>query len=199
MTYSRRKTLRRFEKSRDAHELTFSCQGRRPLLVNDDWNRLLADHINQATSRHGYDLIAYVFMPEHVHLLVLPHEKCRSISVLLSGIKRPFSYRVKQILAESHDPLLDELTIQQRPGINAFRFWLEGAGYDRNLTNTQTFEAAIEYIHNNPARRGLCERAIDWRWSSARHFLEPGSQSDDSLPRLDSIPVQWKSTGNGFY
>jgi len=25
----------------------------------------------------------------------------------------------------------------------------------------------IEYIHNNPVRRGLVSRAEDWKWSSA--------------------------------
>jgi hypothetical protein len=28
----------------------------------------------------------------------------------------------------------------------------------------------IEYIHNNPVRRGLCVNPTDWIWSSARFY-----------------------------
>jgi hypothetical protein len=35
-------------------------------------------------------------------------------------------------------------------------------------------EAAVAYIHENPVRRQLCDRAADWRWSSARHYEHDG-------------------------
>jgi hypothetical protein len=28
----------------------------------------------------------------------------------------------------------------------------------------------IDYIHNNPVRRGLVSQATDWPWSSARFY-----------------------------
>jgi hypothetical protein len=39
---------------------------------------------------------------------------------------------------------------------------------DRNLDHAETVLAAIDYLHRNPVRRGLVERAVDWQWSSAR-------------------------------
>jgi hypothetical protein len=32
------------------------------------------------------------------------------------------------------------------------------------------FRRAIDYIHANPVRRGLVEKAEDWEWSSARWY-----------------------------
>ena len=44
--------------------------------------------------------------------------------------------------------------------------------YDRNLMMPVVLtEAAIEYIHMNPVRRGLVKRAVDWKWSSASWYL----------------------------
>ena len=39
----------------------------------------------------------------------------------------------------------------------------------------------IEYIHANPVRRGLVERAEDWEWSSARWYagLRPARMKMD--------------------
>jgi putative transposase len=51
-------------------------------------------------------------------------------------------------------------------------------------------QASLEYIHNNPAKRGLCERALDWKWSSARWYLiDPPRQQDPDLPYITGEPV----------
>ena len=36
---------------------------------------------------------------------------------------------------------------------------------------TKSIEMAIDDIHENPVRRGLCRRAIDWKWSSAGELI----------------------------
>jgi putative transposase len=118
--------------------------------------------------KHNYRLTAFVFMPEHVHLMIYPIQGANTIDALLKAIKRPFSHRVKQILLKSRSRLLEKLTVRQRPGVTTFRFWQEGPGYDRNLTKASTVLAAIDYLYHNPVRRGLVKRAVDWKWSSAR-------------------------------
>ena len=65
-----------------------------------------------------------------------------------------------------------------------FRFWREGPGYDRNLTQPTTILSVIDYVHENPVRRGLVLRAIDWRRSSACWYLDPTSPPDPTLPTL---------------
>ena len=46
-----------------------------------------------------------------------------------------------------------------------------GPGCDRNLFTPRAILASLDYIHDNPVKRGLCERVIDWPWSSARYYL----------------------------
>jgi putative transposase len=45
----------------------------------------------------------------------------------------------------------------------------------------------MDYAHLNPVRRGLVERADQWRWSSAMWYLGTG------IPPLipDPIPPEW--------
>ncbi|MAT13675.1 MAG: hypothetical protein CMJ46_00170 [Planctomyces sp.] len=189
-----RKTVKHYDECSDVHELTFSCHRRIPLLTNDLWKQLLAEAITSATDLHQYRLIAFVFMPEHVDLLVYPESRdSGSIPDLLKAIKRPFSFRIKEILVQNRSTLLDKLTVQQRPGKTSFRFWLEGPGYDRNITDPATLEAAIDYIHNNPVKRNLCSRVSDWKWSSVRHFLLPDAAFDPDLPALKKLPIGWSS------
>jgi putative transposase len=152
---------------------------------------MLAESVSRAMEGHGYRLTAFVFMPEHVHLIIYPLAEAATIDGLLKAIKRPFSYRIKQLLIQSRSGLLESLTIRQRPSVMTFRFWQEGPGYDRNLTESSTVLDAIDYSHHNPVRRALVKRAVDWKWSSARYYLlDPPRQYDD-LPAIRSLPAEW--------
>jgi hypothetical protein len=46
------------------------------------------------------------------------------------------------------------------------------------------------YIHNNPVKRGLCQKARDWRWSSARFYVEDGAFVDPLLPKITPLPAE---------
>jgi putative transposase len=186
-----RKRVKHFYDPGHCHELTFSAYRRQPLLTNDLWRTMLCQSIGRATKRHHYRIIAFVLMPEHVHLLVYPDAEAAGIDELLKAIKRPFSFRIKQLLVQSKSRLLERLTIRQRPGVTTFRFWQEGPGYDRNLTHAKSVLQAIDYLHNNPVRRGLVDRAVDWRWSSARHYLFPEPVVDPALPAIHKLPAEF--------
>lgn len=43
---------------------------------------------------------------------------------------------------------------QLRDRSGQLHFWQDGPGYDRNLTESSTIHASLEYIHNNPVKRG---------------------------------------------
>ena len=152
---------------------------------------MLSECITRAIEHHGYQLAAFVFMPEHVHLIVWPTDGAGNIDALLKTIKRPFSYRVKTLLMEAKSPLLDRLMIRQRPGVTTFRFWQEGPGYDRNITEVSTALAAVNYLHENPIRRGLVGQAINWKWSSALFYLYDPPRQYSGLPIVFGLPHDW--------
>jgi putative transposase len=181
-----RKLVKHYDDLRHARELTFSCFQRWPLLRCDTWREMLSRAIDSAGERHHWRLTAFVFMPEHVHLLWFPLPTASKIEHLLKAIKRPYSYRIKQLLIQAKSPLLDRLTIRQRPGVTTFRYWQEGPGYDRNLDNQESVLAAIHYLHENPIRRKLCQSILDWKWSSARWYAD--LTVDPTLPTLTSLP-----------
>ena len=160
------------------------------MLTNNDWRRRLARCIDAAGEETSILLIAFVFMPEHIHLLVYPTLPEPDIDFYLARIKQPFSVEIREILESSGPDLLKQLTVQERPGTFCFRFWQEGAGFDRNLWSPKAITASIDYIHNNPVKRNFGKRAVDWKWSSARYYLaDPPRQQDPDLPRIAGLPV----------
>ena len=66
----------------------------------------------------------------------------------------------------------------------AFRFWQEGAGYDRTIGRRESVEAAVAYIHDNPVRKGLVAAPDRWPWSSWAAYHDPGGPADERLPAV---------------
>lgn len=146
--------------------------------------------IESSCAESSFELVAFVYMPEHLHLLVYPKTREPNIGRFLARLKQPFSKEIKRILINSRSSLLDKLTVRERPGQHCFRFWQEGPGFDRNIYSPKALQASVDYIHDNPSKRGLCNRAVDWKWSSARYYLlEPPTQQFEAFPFVHGVPL----------
>jgi putative transposase len=159
------KRCHRWDMAGHAHELTFSCYQDRPFLSRERTCEYLADAIITARARHDFDLWAYVFMPNHVHLIIHPRQDEYSIGGTLRSLKQPVSRRALDFLKRNNPDGLRLLATGQQD--EPYRFWQKGGGYDRNITRARTLMETVRYIHNNPLRKGLVETADQWRYSIA--------------------------------
>ena len=181
------KTCQRIDERGHAHALTFSCFRRRSFSTKDRSRTWFIEAIERARHSHEFHLWAYVIMPEHVHLLIWPSRPNYSISSILTSVKQSVSKRCLDHVREWTPEFLRHMEDRQPNGKVHHRFWQRGGGYDRNITEPKTVWTEIDYIHANPVRRGLCERPIDWVWSSAIEYERPGTGllriDQSSLPR----------------
>ena len=181
----RQRRRQAFSEIGHAHELTFSCYNRFKFLSADRACQWLADAINLARVKISFQLWAYVFMPEHVHLIIFPNAG-DDVSAILKAIKEPVGRVAIQYLITNASQWLPRVTRRRGKRVERL-FWESGGGYDRNVNEAKTLCAMIDYIHMNPVRRGLVECSTDWKWSSASWFEGSGG---NSLPP-DSIPPDW--------
>ena len=166
------KTCKRYNLPGHAHELTFSCFKHRPFLSRERTCVFLAQAIRRAKTMHRFHLWAYVFMPEHVHLLLWPEESQYSISKFLQATKQSVSRRALNYLRKENPDGLRALATGRKD--KPYQFWLDGGGYDRNITGRATLIRVVDYIHNNPVRRGLVKAPQEWLWSSATQWMGIG-------------------------
>ncbi len=148
------------------HELTFSCFRGCPFLRAERACQWLADAINAARVKLKLSLWAYVFMAEHVHLLIYPNEPDYDVSAILKAIKQPVGSKAIKYLSKYAPHRLERISVRHRNGIER-RFWHAGGGFDRNTIEPQVIFAMIDYIHGNPVRKQLVVEPEDWKWSSA--------------------------------
>ena len=182
-----RKTVRHFDAPGDAHFLTFSCYHRLPLLSKDRTRWWVVEEIDRSRKALDFDLWAWVIMLEHVHLLVYPRTSSYKTSEILKSIKQPVGTKAIRYLKNRSPSFLKKLTVVGRTR-KYHRFWQAGPGFDRNVTETKAMHETIDYIHQNPVRRGLVLKAEDWIWSSARDWANLDSpiplKVDRTVPTL---------------
>ena len=169
-----------------AHELTFTCYHRFPFLKAERTCQWLADSIAEARRNLDFSLWAFVFMPDHVHVIVRPNRPDHEMSTILKAIKGPVGRQAIAYLEEFATDWLPRIT-RPRKGREERLFWQSGGGYDRNVEEPKTLGLMIDYLHENPVRKGLATRASEWRWSSAGWF---GGQATNDL-QPDPIPPEW--------
>lgn len=131
-------------------------------------------------------------MPSHVHLLLFPTPPRlggSGIAPILRTIKQSSSKRALVWLEEHASDRMAAFRDESPTGKVVHRLWQRGGGYDRNMFTDRAIWSEIDYIHQNPVQEGLCQRADDWEWSSARQFAtgEPGPITLD-LSKLPGRP-----------
>jgi REP element-mobilizing transposase RayT len=117
-----------------------------------------------------YDLIAWVVMPNHVHVLIRVYEGI-SLAKIVQSWK---SYTGKRIRQMMDDP--GRAGARRSPGVQTRAVWMREY-WDRYIRDERHFAAAVGYIHENPVKARLVKLPQDWRWSSAHEFAEEAEQA----------------------
>ena len=121
-----------------------------------------------------YDLIAYVVMPNHVHLLIKTYEGW-PLSKVVHSWKSFTAHEIKKVL-DKEDRMGGGKDNTGEPPV------LPGEGFpvkvwqieywDRFIRNEKHFNSALSYIFENPCKAGLCEKPEDWPWTSLNRVDE---------------------------
>ena len=94
-----------------------------------------------------YRLIAWVIMPNDVHLLLVPLEGFQ-LPEILHSIKSYTAKEANKIIGATE------------------KFW-QHESFDRYIRNEKHYWAVIRYIENNPVKARLCSKASEWEFWSA--------------------------------
>ncbi len=110
---------------------------------------------------HGdrYELLAWVVMPNHVHVLV--QIWMMPMSKLVRSWKRHIAGAPQSLRRETEDDTVAPQGLRRS-------FW-EREYWDTHMRDEEQERKAIRYIENNPVKARLCLDPAAFPWSSARH------------------------------
>jgi putative transposase len=151
-----------FDTGGHAHFVTFSCYKRRRLLDDDRAKGVVVHFLADELRKIDGSCVGFVIMPDHVHALLRLKEP-GMLSRLIQQWKRKSSNRLKQFF-KGHLPAYAAAIDLKEP------IWQAGF-YDFNVFSVDKAREKLEYMHNNPVRKGLVANAGEWIYGSARWYL----------------------------
>jgi putative transposase len=136
--------------------------------------------LDEVRCRHGFRLVGYVVMPEHVHLLISEPAK-KNPSKVLQVLKQKVA---RALLKKRRRTVSTQLSLafDGRP-TEETHFW-QRRFYDFNVWSEKKLKEKLEYMHANPVQRKLVGHPREWPWSSWTHYAGRG----DARIRIDSMP-----------
>ena len=159
------------------HYVTFQIVNWVDLFTRQVYRDIVIDSLKFCQANKGLEIYAFVVMSNHIHILL------RSSTGKLSDTIREFkSYTAKQILLAIEMELesrrdwmlnLFEFAAKQHKRNEKYQIWTHENHAELIYSDNFIFQK-LNYIHENPVRAGIVEKAEDYLYSSARDFAGKG-------------------------
>jgi putative transposase len=133
-------------RGRHTYHLRFCTHERQPIFSSSAAVDLALQQIQRAATELGFELLAYCFMPDHLHLVVRGCSDTADLKAFASKAKQYSGYAYAQL----HKKQLWQ------------RYF-----YEHVLRSEEAEEGVISYVLMNPVRAGLCETPDEYLFSGS--------------------------------
>ena len=174
--------LRRYYGAGYLHFITTSCYRRLPLLYQPRSRDLLLNVLERVRRRYRFVVAGYVIMPERIHLL-LGEPGRGNPSKVMQAIKQGFARQLLARIRAASDPRQGSLW---RKPLDQGHIW-QARFYDFVVFSERKRVEKLDYMHENPVKRGPVLEAGQWRWSSHSYYAggEAGPVLVNELQRAE--------------
>lgn len=177
----------RISRDTPCYYLTSVTKDRLQVFRTDIVKQIVCESWNRARQSGRIRIIAYVIMPDHTHIIT---DNARSISDALRFTNGITANKIIKYLKEKeYTNSLVKLREQVKEKNHKYSLWQHHPNAF-SINGEDTLMQKVNYIHQNPVRAGLVERAEDYRFSSAR--LWRGNPLDDEPFITDHKQIDWR-------
>jgi putative transposase len=164
--------------------ITSVTHDRLPVFRTDALKIIVCAALDEARHSGGFAIFAYVIMPDHLHVITDGALKVSDTLRFLNGIS---SHRVIGYLKENnYATSLAKLRDARKARGHAHSLW-DWHSHALPVFSETFFMQRVNYIHQNPVRAGLVQRAEDYRWSSIRGWNRWPREDEPLVVDLDKI------------
>ena len=131
---------------------------------------------------HGrLEIYAYVVMENHLHLIASSPDLSKEIGDFKSFTARTI---IDYLIEKGARNVLRQLALHKSryKKDRTYQLWQEGS-HPQLIQSEEMMRQRVEYIHDNPVKRGYVDDPTHWRYSSARNYA--------GLAGLLDVTVVW--------
>ena len=178
---------------RGLNYLTLTVVGWVDVFTRKRYRDIIIESLNYCRKEKGLIICAYVIMSNHIHLIAQVEEGNKwTLSDVLRDFKKYTANRILESIINEPESRRDWMLIvfgyhgKYKEQNRNYQFWVHG-NHPTALYSPKVIWEKIAYIHANPVRADIVDRAEDYIHSSARQYSNEhldGPLEIDLLPPL---------------
>ena len=174
-------TTERYRITEDAHVyfVTYSVVDWLPVFISEAACRIIADSLTFCHDQKELRTNAFVIMPTHMHAIVFDADYDNERLQKSLADFRKFTGRSLSDHCTHHAPGCFLETLRAASTADRDRRFWQPSRHAEGVYTEKLWRQKLDYLHENPVRKGLVLRASYWRYSSAAYYLSDGSQMCD--------------------
>ena len=159
--------------------VTFTIVEWLPIFIEEQPSRIITDSLNFCIQNKSLRVNAYVVMPTHLHAIVFDvNFESERLKHTLDDFRK-FTGRQLADYCDAHlSPVFGEAFRSAAGEDRQRRVW-QPTQHPEGIVSEQFWQQKVNYIHENPVRKGLVTRPEDWRFSSARFWAGEENNNND--------------------
>jgi putative transposase len=131
------------------YSLTICTSERKPLFSDAETVDAVLTTIRRSAEAHGFAVLAYCFMPDHVHLIVGASSESADLQKFVTNWKQLSGFAHKQRTRES--------------------LW-QPSYFDHVLRDEEETSRAVRYVLENPVRKRMVAEFSEYKFSGSDVF-----------------------------
>ena len=151
------------------YSLTFCTYNRTRYFTDRTHVDVVFEQIVRSATENGFEIFAYCFMPDHLHLLVEGMSDASNALTFINRAKQYSGYYFKHAFGT--------------------KLW-QRYGFEHTLRDDEAALSVARYILENPVRAGLVDRVQDYPFCGSRMY-----RLEDVLDAVAMIPSSQKTPG----
>ncbi|HVS36705.1 MAG TPA: hypothetical protein VMS17_14185 [Gemmataceae bacterium] len=158
-----------------------------PVFVSQASCQIVADSLTFCHDEKCLRINACVIMPTHMHVIVFDADLDSERLVRTLADFRKYTGRRLSDHCTRHGPkcLLETLR-DQATADRERRFW-QPSRHPEAIQGERFWRQKLDYLHDNPCRKGLVRSPDHWRFFSAAWYMSDGVQAVD----VPLTPIMW--------
>jgi REP element-mobilizing transposase RayT len=149
---------------------TFTVVEWLPVFIDDTACKIVADSLNFCAENKSLRINAYVIMPTHLHAMVFDMDfNLERLKHTLDDLRKFTGRKLLEHAAVHLPGSFTEVFRGQAGEDRQRRFW-QPTQHPIGIFSEGVWRQKLDYLHQNPCRKGLVLRPEDWRFSSALYW-----------------------------
>ena len=174
----------RISSESSVYYVTYSITDWLPVFVSGPAFRVIIDSLKFCHGQKHLRINAYVIMPTHFHAIVFDADyDSERLNRTLTDFRKFTGRQLADYCDHSMPACFGDAIKKGAIGDRERRLW-QPSRHPVALVNEKFWEVKLNYLHENPMRKGLVSRPEHWRYSSAQNYLA-GERG------IGELPIDW--------